>query len=174
MTVAAMVPINTYVGTGGTGTYAFTFPIFLSSQILVTVTSPTGTLYTLQLGIDYNVTGLNASGDPSSTGSIVLINASQAWMTGGNLTTNYTLTIQSNFTYAQTTSIRNQGDFYRSALENALDTLEYQIQQLAAAVAILQVGGTIIQPSTILTDQATGKTYQLIINNGIFGTLEIT
>lgn len=136
MTLAANVPINGYVGNSGANTYAFTFPVFTQSQISVSVTSPSPdfTLYNLVIGTDYTVTGLNASGDPASTGSIVLVNSSQAWLTGGNLITGWALVIQINVPYAQTTSIRNQGDFYRSALEDALDYDVMQIQQLALAL----------------------------------------
>lgn len=146
MTVAAVSPINSYVGNGGASSFAFTFPVFLSSQLLATIVyTSTGATTTLVLGTDYNVTGLNASGDPASTGTIALINSSQAWLSAGNLATGYTLVVQSNFALAQTTSIRNQGDFYRSALENAIDTLEYQIQQIE-----LQIGSQLTLPTGIL------------------------
>jgi hypothetical protein len=165
MVVAVATPINQYVGTGGTNTYPFTFPVFNSSQIAVTVSGPSVSFTTMVLGTDYLVAGLNASGDPASTGTITLVNAGQAWLSAGNLATGMTLTIQSNFPYSQTTSIRNQGDFYRSALENALDNLEYQIQQLQLTIST----GLIT-----LTDLATGKKYMLVIVNGVFGTQEIT
>lgn len=146
MTVAAGTPINSYVGNNSASAFSFTFPVFLSSQIVVTaVLASTGATATLILGTDYSVTGLNPSGDPASSGSISLINAGQAWLSSGNLATGYTLVIQSSFAYSQTTSIRNQGDFYRSALEDALDTLEYQIQQL-----ILTIGSQVILPTGLL------------------------
>lgn len=145
MTLAANSPINSYVGTSGANTYAFTFPVFTQSQILVSVVSPAGVTTTLVLGTDYTVTGLNPGGDPASTGSIVLVNSGQAWLTGGNLTTSWKLVIQINVPLAQTTSFRNQGDFYRSALENALDYLDMQIQQLE-----LSIGSQVILPTGLL------------------------
>lgn len=165
MVVAANSPINTYLGTGGTNTYPFTFPVFDSSQILVSVVGPATAIETLVLDTDYLVSGLSASGDPASAGNITLINAGQAWLTGGNLTDGWTLTVQSNFPLAQTTSIRNQGDFYRSALENALDNLEYQIQQIQMLIDTGQL---------TLTDIITGSTYRLLMVNGVLSTQQIS
>lgn len=176
MTVAANNPINSYVGNSGASSYPFTFPVFLSSQILVTVTSPAAVTTILGLGTDYSVVGLNPSGDPASTGSISLINASQAWLTAGNLTTGWTLTIQSNFPYSQTTSYRNQGDFYRASLENSLDNIEYQIQQLSMYILSIATGGgaTIVQPVIILLDTVNGNSYQLLMVNGVLSTQQVS
>lgn len=177
MTVAQNTPINSYIGTGGTNTYPFTFPVFNSSQLLVSITNPTATqTLTLLLGINYLVSGLNASGDPASAGNITLVNNGESWLINGNLVTGWTLTIQSNFSYSQTTSIRNQGDFYRSSLENALDNLEYQIQQLYGLILLDGGGGGGSSPivtTVILTDQVTGNTYQLLMVNGVFSTQQV-
>lgn len=173
MTVAANTPINTYTGTGAANNFPFTFPVYTSSQVLVTVINSASAQQILALGVDYSVGGLSATGSPASSGSITLINAGQLWLTGGNLATGYTLVIQSNFPLAQSTSIRNQGDFYRSSLEDALDNLQYQLQQLSLAIVIIQ-GGTVLKPSVILTDTANGKTYTPIVTNGVFGLLELT
>lgn len=176
MVVAANVPVNTYVGAGSTGTFPFTFPVFSQSELLVSVVSTVAgsTPTVLVLGTDYSVTGLNASGDPASTGNVVLIAASQAWMTGANLSTGYNITVEINVALEQTTSIRNQGDFYRSALENALDKLEMQIQQLQVAITALQVGGTVTQAPLVITDLSNGHTYQVVTVNGVLGTLQLT
>ncbi len=165
MTVAANNPINEYVGDDSTNTFPFTFPVFNSSQILVSVASEGGELDTLDLGTDYLVSGLNAAGDPASSGTITLVNSGQAWLNSGNLATGWVITIQSNFAYAQTTSLRNQGDFYRSALENALDNLEYQIQQMQMLIGIGNV---------TLVDIVTGYTYRLIMVNGILSQQRIS
>lgn len=160
MTVAVNSPINSYIGTGLSNSFPFTFPVFNSSQILVIITSPTGTGYTLVLGTDYSVSGLNAAGSPASQGTVGLINASQAWLTGANLTTGWTIIIQSNFPIAQTTSIRNQGDFDRAALENALDYIIYLLQQNSIS-------------SVTLTDIVTGYVYRLEMINGILSQVRI-
>ena len=133
MVLAAQLPINGFVGNGAANTYSFTFPIFNQSVILVTVVSPTPNYAAtvLQLGIDYSVSGLSPSGDPSSTGSITLINANQAWLTStGFLLTGWQLIIQRSTPVAQTASIRNQGDYLRGYLENIMDTLAMIEQEL--------------------------------------------
>jgi len=166
MVVAANPRIDQYTGTGGTNTYAFTFPVFNSSQLLVTVIGPSIPLTSLSLGTDYLVSGLSASGEPASAGNITLVNSGQSWLTpSGNLLTDCTLTIQSNVAYTQPTSIRNQGDYYRSALENALDNLEMQIQQMNMLIATGQF---------TMTDVVTGSVYRLIMVNGVLSTQQIS
>ena len=160
MTVAVNSPVNSYLGNGASNSFAFTFPVFVASQLLVIITSPTGTGYTLVYGTDYTVSGLNAAGEPASTGTVVLVNASQAWMTGANLTTGWTIIIQSNFPIAQTTSIRNQGDFDRASLEDALDYITYLLQQNSVS-------------SVTLTDTVTGFVYRLEIINGVLSQIRI-
>jgi hypothetical protein len=147
MTLAATVPINSYTGAGNTATYAFTYPVFSSAQLLVTITSPSPnyTTYILALGTDYSVSGLSPSGDPASTGSVVLINSGQAWLTSGNLTTGWVITIQRSTVLAQATSFRNGGDFYRSSQENALDLITMIAQEIA-----MQEGSQVQLPPSIL------------------------
>lgn len=166
MTLAAASPINSYVGNGGANTYAFTFPVFLNTQFSVTVTGPTPlfTQYALALGTDYTVSGLNATGVPASTGNIVLVNNGQSWLTGGNLTTGYTLTIQRIVAIAQNASIRNQGDFYQAYIENELDYLtmilqqiNYQLgQQISMPPAILPVNFSPVLPNTLASSPGLG------------------
>lgn len=182
MVVAVATPINSYTGTGGANTYPFTFSVFNSSQIAVTIKSPSSAnpanfAYGLVLGIDYLVTGLNAAGTPASPGSIVLVNAGQAWLTGANLSTNWTLQIISNFALSQGSSIRNQGDFDRGFMEDALDNLEYQIQQLQQAIlATANLAGAATLSNGILTfaDTANGHTYQVQITNGAWNFIQIS
>lgn len=145
MTVALAVPFNSFVGNGSANAFPFTFPVFSSSQLLVTVTDASGNVTTLNLATDYTVTGLNAAGTPASTGTVTLVNAGQLWLSGGNLATGYTLVIGFNGTYAQTYSIRNQGDFFRWFLEDALDYTMMVTQKLGTTALILPPG---INPST--------------------------
>lgn len=172
MTVAVASPVNNFIGTGGASSYPFTFPVFTSSQITATVTNPTtGIVTSLTQGVDYNVTGLNPAGTPATTGNVSLINASQSWLTGGNLTTAWTLSVSRILALAQTYSIRNQGDFYRWFLEDALDTLIMIIQQQQAQLnnllttpgsANLIVGGVLT-----LADTKNGHVYKLVATNGL-------
>jgi hypothetical protein len=173
MTVAAGSPISSYIGNGSANTFAFSFPVFTASQLLVKVAIASG-LTTLVLNTDYTVSGLNPTGRPASTGSITLISSGQAWLSGGNLASGNTLSIQANFPLAQSTSIRDQGDFDRSALEDALDNIVYQIQQLQLEIANLQAGGSVLTQSTMLIDTITGKNWQLQVVNGQLTLLELT
>lgn len=130
--------------------------------MLVTVAPVTpGQGYTLTEGVDYTVSGLNPAGTPASTGSITLINAGQAWLSGNNLATGWILTIIRALALSQNTSFRNQGDFYRSSLEDALDYLTMLIQDEASGIFIL-------------TDQVTGIQYLMIMINGVFSQTPIT
>ncbi len=121
------------------------------------------------------MTGLNPTGDPASTGNIVLTNNGQAWLTGGNLTTGYTLTVQRIVPLEQDASIRNQGDFYQEYLETALDYLMMGLQQLNLLVTTTVNSGTVIVSPTLVTpvgvtttptSMVSTKTYLVHTNNG--------
>lgn len=162
MTVAVCTPINSYVGAGSANTFPFIFPVWNQAQITVTVAPITpGTGYQLTQGVDYTVSGLNPAGTPAAQGSITLINAGQIWLSGNNLATGWILTIVRTLSLTQNTSIRNQGDFYRSSLEDALDYLTMLIQD--------QSTGTFI-----LTDQVTNQNYLMVMINGVFSQIPIT
>lgn len=161
MTVAVCNPINSYVGNSTQNTFPFTFPVWNQNQFIVTAAPTTpGTAYTLTLGVDYSVTGLNAAGTPASTGDVVLINASQAWLSSGFLATGWILTIVRTLLLEQNTSIRNQGDYYPETLEDALDYLTMCEQD--------QATGTFI-----VTDQVTGQQYLMVMINGVFSQIPV-
>jgi hypothetical protein len=161
VTVALVTPINSYIGNSTQSTFPFTFPVWNQNQFTVTAAPITpGTSYQLTLGVDYTVTGLNPAGTPMSTGNIVLINANQAWLTGGFLSTGWVLTIVRTLTLSQNTSIRNQGDYYPETLEDALDYEMMCIQDQAAGVFMV-------------TDQVTGQIYLMVMINGVFSQIPI-
>ena len=190
MTLANTPIINTYAGTGGANSYSFSFPVFNSSDIAVVVTSPTGIVYTLALATDYVVSGLNPAGAPPTTGSITLVNSSQAWLTGGNLTSGWTISIERIVSLSQSTSIRNQGDFYQETIESALDYLTMICQQLQQAITA--INAPLIPPPSLsavtgditLISNGAGlivrtpdgtKTYRIAIaNNGALSAQRIT
>lgn len=126
MTLAAETNRNDYVGNGSTNTYSYSFRIFEDSDLTVTVRDTNNAETTLTLTTDYTVTGAG-----SASGTIVLVSSGQAWLTGGNLTTNYSLTIRRIRPLTQTTDIRNLGDFYPEVHEDAFDhqTMLNQQQQ---------------------------------------------
>ena len=87
MTISNASNVNNYVGNASTNIYAFTFPVFNPTDLFITITSPAGVPSTLVQTVDYTVNGLITGGGMSSVGSITLVNASQAWLTAGNLST---------------------------------------------------------------------------------------
>lgn len=125
MTISSTVNRNDYTGNGATSSYSYGFRIFLSSDLEVTVRNTSGVETTLTETTDYTVSGTGDSGG----GSIALVNASQAWLTGGNLTTDFELTIRRVVALTQLTDIRNQGDFYPEGHEDQFDKLVMADQQ---------------------------------------------
>lgn len=150
MTILSSNSRMSYTGNGATSTYSFTFKIFNQDDLLVTVRHPTtGAETTLTITTDYTVT-LNANG----TGSITLVNASQAWLTAGNLTTSWKLVIRRVVDLVQETDIRNQGTFFPEDHENAFDyqvMLAQQIQdEVNRAVKLPETeSGPIVLPSAV-------------------------
>jgi len=163
MVLAANVPVISYVGDSLANSFSFPYPVFSDTQILVQAIDTTqGVIDTLVLGTDYTVSGLSSSNNgPASTCTVVLVNAGQAWLSGDNLALNWTLSITLNVPLAQTFSFRNQGDFYRTSLENSLDYQMMCIQQL-------QVNGY------VLIDIVTGDFYRIFMVNGVLSQMQIT
>lgn len=160
MVLSANIPVNSYVGSSAASSFAFNFPIFNATDLLVIVfNTVTGITDTLILGTDYSCSTIPSG--IASSGTITLINASQAWLAGGNLATNWTLSIVIANPLAQTFSFRNQGDFYRTSIENAFDYQMMCIQQL-------QVAGY------VLVDIVTGSMYRLIMVNGVLSQIQIS
>lgn len=110
MTLDTTVSRASYVGTGTTGPFAFPFRIFAGSDLRVTVLSATSGLEsTLAYPTGFSVTGV---GGPS--GSITLVQA----LAAGDL-----IVIRRAPSVTQDTSIRNQGPYFQSAIEDALDRI---------------------------------------------------
>lgn len=98
-----------YTGNGSTATYAYTFPIYQDSDLLVTKRDTSGNETTLVLTTDYTVTGAGES----AGGTITLV--------AGNLTSGYHLTIQRVRPLTQSTAFRNQQTFYPENHETTFD-----------------------------------------------------
>lgn len=143
MTIPVSSRRNDYVGNGSVSTYAYGFKIFSGSGLTVKVRNTSDVETTLTLTTDYTVTG---AGDAAG-GTIVLVNASQAWLTGGNLTTGYVLTILGIEPLDQLTDIRNQGTYYPEAHEDTFDHLVMIDQQQQN-----QLDGAFRLPDTIDPD----------------------
>lgn len=127
MTVSSTTNRNGYTGNDSTATYAYSFKIFETSDLVVIVTKTSdNTETTLTLTTDYTVSG---AGDTSG-GNIVLVDASQAWMSASSfLDTGYTLAIRRVLPLTQLTDIRNQGAFYPEGHEDQFDKLLMVSQQ---------------------------------------------
>ena len=125
MSFSSLVNRNNYTGNGSVSTYSYTFKVFAESHLRVTVADTSGVETPLTLTTDYTVSGVGASGG----GSITLVSAGQAWLTAGNLTTGYTITIRRVVPHTQVTDIRNQGSFYPEVHEDQFDKLVMADQQ---------------------------------------------
>lgn len=127
MTLSSATSRMDYTGNGATSVYAYSFRILANTDLLVTVRDPdTDDETTLVITTDYTVSGVGDSGG----GNVTLVNASQAWLTAGSLTTNWALSIRRVRPLTQTTDIRNQGDFYPEGHEDAFDHQVMLAQQL--------------------------------------------
>jgi len=119
MTVTSTTNKNTYTGTGAVDTYAYSFRIFINTDLKVIVADTNGNETTLTLTTDYTVTGVGEL----TGGNVVLVNSSQDWLDGdGDLLTGYTLSIRRVRPLKQETDIRNQGSFYPETHEDEFDS----------------------------------------------------
>ena len=109
MTLSSSTNRNNYVGNNSTATYNYSFKIFNKNDLRVLKRDTNNVESTLTVDTDYTV---NNAGDVNG-GTIVL--------TAGNLETGYTLTIRRVRDLIQETDIRNQGDFFPEAHEDAFD-----------------------------------------------------
>lgn len=117
MTVASTVSRNNYVGNGATSVYPYSFYVIRQEDLLVTVVNLSGTETTLAITTDYTVSGVGTA----AGGNITLVNANQAWLTAGKLTTGFGLTVRRVREVTQETDIRNQGSYFPADIEDALD-----------------------------------------------------
>lgn len=126
MTILSESSRMSYTGNGAVSEYSFTYKIFNEDELLVTVRHPTTGVETeLTLTTDYTVDIAS-----NRTGSITLVNASQAWLTSGFLTTSWILVIRRVVDITQETDIKNQGTYYPESHENAFDHMVMISQQL--------------------------------------------
>lgn len=117
---------NTYTGNGSTSVYPYAFKVFDDDDLLVTVRHPTtGVETTLTKTTDYTVSSVLAPGG----GNVTLVNAAQAWLTAGNLTTSWKLTIRRKLALIQETDLRNQGAYYPEDVEDQFDKIVMKEQQ---------------------------------------------
>jgi len=112
-----------YSGNGSTTAFAFAFKVFLSTELLVVKATALGVESTISAS-DYTVT-LNADQDSSPGGTVTLDTA---------LPSGETMVITSEVDYLQAVDLTNQGGFYPSVINDALDRLTILTQQLKTDV----------------------------------------
>lgn len=112
-----------YSGNGSATSFAFTFKVFSTADIAVTVADADGIETVLVLDSDYSVT-LNSNQETSPGGTITYP------ISGSALPAGSTLTAISNLAYDQPLDLPAGGNFSPLALENQLDRAAMQIQQL--------------------------------------------
>lgn len=113
-----------YTGNGLTTSFSFAFKVFAAADLLVVRTDLSLLETTLTLNTDYSVT-LNSNQDANPGGTVTLPSA---------LTTGFLLTLSSQVGALQATDLTNQGGFYPSVLNTALDKLTILVQQLKEQV----------------------------------------
>lgn len=116
MTVSTVVDHNDYTGNGVTISFPYTFRIFTTDNLLVTVTDLNLTETVLTLDTDYSVTGAGGY----SGGNVVLTSP---------LATGWKISIARELEPTQETDLRNQGKFFAEVHEDAFDKLTMLIQQ---------------------------------------------
>lgn len=117
-----------FTGNSSTTSFPFTFKVFTTADVKVTVNDANGVETVLVLDSGYSVT-LNADQEATPGGTVTYP------VSGSPLATGLKLTITGNVSYSQDTDIPTGGDFNPTVLENALDSLSMQIQQVNEAVS---------------------------------------
>lgn len=118
MTTPSETNVVYFTGADSTSVFSYTYQIFDDDDLRVVVKKTSSGLETpLVKTTDYTVSGV---GDGNG-GSVTLVDADQLWLTGANLATGYTMSIRRSPQVIQETDIRNEGQGYKSVLENQFD-----------------------------------------------------
>lgn len=133
MTVSVSTSVVTFLGNNSTSVFQYSFILGSASNALVYYTDVDGN-QTLLAPSQYTLF-LN----PPAVGAIWGVGGTLTVLVGGQPIPNgSSLTLQRLVPFTQTTSISNQGDFFPQAVEIALDTLCFEIQQLAARTGLFR------------------------------------
>lgn len=122
----------TYIGNDVTATFSFDFKITDEDNIKVLVVDASGAETLLTIATDYTVSGVgNGSG-----GTVTLVDSNQAWLdtTSNGLDSAYSILLIGNTPTTQETDIRNQGTYYASLHEDALDKVTMISQELVEKI----------------------------------------
>lgn len=133
-----------YSGNDVATAFAFAFKVFSAADVLVVFTSAIDVETDLTLGTDYTVT-LNSNQDSNPGGTVTLPAA---------LVTGTKLTITSDLSNLQPVTLTNNGGFYPTVINDALDRATIQIQQLAEGVS-----------RAVKTDISSAQTADYLLNS---------
>jgi len=136
MTILADYVPNNYTGNGATAVYPFTFKVLDEGDLLVIRTNLSSVPTTLQVNVDFTVTG---EGNPTG-GTVTLL--------AGNLTSGFGLFIGRSMLLRQPTSLRTQGAFRPEALEESLDRITMLVQQAGSPASGALVGLSVYTTAT--------------------------
>ena len=114
-----------YTGNGSTTAYPFSFKVFSTAEVTVVQTNLSLIETTLTLGTNYTVS-LNANQNSNPGGTVNMVTAPAS---------GFLITLTSSLGYTQTLDLTNQGGFYPSTINDALDRATIQIQQLNQQVS---------------------------------------
>ena len=109
-----------YTGNGSTTAFPFSFKVFSTAEVTVVQTNLSLVETTLTLGTNYTV-ALNANQNSNPGGTVNMVSAPAS---------GFLITLTSSLGYTQTLDLTNQGGFYPSTINDALDRATIQIQQL--------------------------------------------
>ena len=124
MTISTTTTTITYSGNGVTTSFTFPFVGAEASDIVVTLTTPTGVNTVLSPTLYSIVFNAIPTGELWAVGGTV-----NYPLIGSPIAAGYSLSITRQVPYIQDISISNQGAFYPQAVEQGLDLLEMQVQQ---------------------------------------------
>lgn len=129
MTLANANNYNDATGNGTTNQYSFTFKIFASSELQVTLRHPTTNVeQEIALTTDYTVPASSVN-NPNG-GTITLVDSDQAWLdASGFLDDDWIIAIRRVRPLTQSTSIRNQSTYFAGTHEDMFDKLVMNDQQ---------------------------------------------
>lgn len=127
MSISSLTNTSVATGTDLVSVYPYAYKIFANTEIevIVRLIASPYTRTTLTLTTDYTISGVGESGG----GNITLVNASQAWLTGGYLRSTYKIFSRRKLPLTQATSFRNQGGYYPEGHEDQADRDEMTFQQ---------------------------------------------
>lgn len=132
---------NDYVGSGALSLYDYDFKIFDDADLQIIIADDLGVEFpALTLTTHFTVSGVGED----DGGSIQLVNGGFDWQdAGGDLLTDYTITILSARASDQDLELRNQGPYYPEDIEEAFDRAVILIKQLEEKVGrVIQLPAT--------------------------------